>query len=1041
MKNWIERVDIEEIFDLLPHNFKQEITKDSLKELDESKSKNLVRKRFYKVRTKNEQFIHLSCGKSLRSTFENSQSLNEILPEITCKPLFIEEGENFSLFAQEYFQGLPVDKAYEKGLISEDGLNQILSKIKREIEKTEKPSTRKDFEKEFEKLKILVLENERLFKFDLYYLELVVFPFIEKNLQYLSFSTRMSNGDLAARNILVDENENFKIIDAEFAMETHFHQEDWLRLAKFSGKDFAESKFLQNQLKAIDPVFEMILNLRQTILNKSVHTEENYFNHTIHDLYNCLWGSKIFKNCKKQKSSLIIEGIRNNINITEKELDIKKEVTNLLQSQLDQERDDKVLLQSQLDQERDDKVLLQTQLDQERDDKVSLQSQLDQERDDKVLLQTQLDQEKNDNNILQISLKGEKKAKLQIEQTLESEKNSRLLIETESLKQKDKILRMQKSVSWKITTPLRFLRRKFLDPRIKLVDTNPKSESEGNSYQDWIKKYDTITDDRITSFRKEFEDLKEKPLFSIIMPVYDPPKQFFEEALQSVITQVYTNWELCISDDRSTHPYIHEIIEEYSKKFPKIKVNINEKHAHISETSNNALKLAKGEYVILMDHDDLLRPHSLLRFAEAISNNKKLKLIYSDEDKIDLKGLRYNPYFKPDWNPDLLLAQNYICHLTCIRKNLVNRIGNFKQGFEGSQDWDLFLRTTETLNDSEILHIPEILYHWRATDSSTATKLSNKNYALESAMKALKEHHNRMKTCGSPEIMQNGYFKTNYCLQKKLKCSIIIPTRNGGTVLERCLTSIYKISNFKEFEILLIDNGSNCSKTLSLLSNFNDKYQNFRIINDDSSFNYSALNNKAVKYSKNDILIFLNDDTEILTPNWLDHLMNNAARPRIGAVGAKLLYPNGTIQHAGVILGIGGVAGHAFRSMQKDTPVQMNRANISQNLSAITGACLAVEKSKFESVMGFDEKYLKVAFNDIDLCLKLLTKGYKNLYLPEVVLKHYESYTRGYEDTDSKKKRFHNEVMVMKKRWNSLISKDPNYNPNLSLFSEQFHYK
>ena len=1027
MRDWIEAVPLKKIFDLLPDEFKQKITEDSLKELEESKRKSFVRKRFYKLRTKKHQFIHISCGKALRSTFENSLSLNKILPKITCKPLFIKESEKFSLFAQEYFEGQPVDEAYEKGIISENGLIRILTKIKRELYKIEKPSTRNDFEEELEKLKISVLENDRLFEFDKHYLELVVFPFIEHNLQGLTFSTRISNGDLAARNILVDENENFKIIDAEFAKETHFHQEDWVRLAKFSGKGFAESDFLQSQLKSIDQVFELILNLRQTVLNRSVDTEENYINHTTRDLFNCLWGSKFFKDCKKQNLSLIIEGVRNNIHNSEKELDIKKEATNLLQSQLDKQKNATQILQSQLKHEKDDNSLLQ--------------SQLNQEKDDNSLLQSQLKKVKNDNNLLQNSLEGETKAKLQVEQNLESEKNSRLLLQTESIQQKDKILRMQKSFSWKITSPIRFLRRKFLDPRKKYGFTNPKSENEGKSYQDWIKKYDTITHDHIDSFKRDLKDLTEKPLFSIIMPVFNPPRKFFEEALKSVINQVYTNWELCIADDKSTHPHVHEIIEYYSKRFPQIKVHINEKHSHISETSNNALKLAEGEFIVLLDHDDLLRPHSLLRFAQVISNNKSLKLIYSDEDKIDTKGLRYNPYFKPDWNPDLLLAQNYICHLTCIRKNLVNRIGNFKQGFEGSQDWDLFLRTTETLNDSEILHIPEILYHWRATDSSTASKLNNKDYALKSAIKALNQHHTRMKTCGTPKVLKNGYFKTNYCLQKKLKCSIIIPTCNGGSVLERCLTSIYKNSNSSKFEIILIDNGSNCSKTLSLLSNFNDEHKNFKIIKDHSSFNYSALNNKAVKNCNNDILIFLNDDTEILTQNWLDDLMNNAARSRIGAVGAKLLYPNGTIQHAGVILGIGGVAGHAFRSMQKDTPVQMNRANISQNLSAVTGACLAVEKSKFESVMGFDEKYLKVAFNDIDLCLKLLAKGYKNLYLPQVILTHYESYTRGYEDTESKKKRFHNEVMVMKKRWGGLISEDPSYNPNLCLVSEQFHYK
>ena len=1028
MDKWIETVPLKEIFDLLPDDFKQQITKDSLKELDESKSKSLARKRFYKVRTKNEQFIHISCGKSLKSTFENSQSLNEILPEITCKPLFFIEGKNFSLFAQEYFQGHPVDEAYERGLISEEGLNRILKKIKGEFKKTEKPSTRKGFEKELEKLKISVLENESLFEFDKHYLELVFFPLIEENLQGLSFTTRISNGDLAARNVLVDENENFKIIDAEFAKETHFHNEDWVRLAKFSGKDFAENKFLQNQLKAIEPVFELILNLRQTILNKSVHTEENYINHTIHDLSNCLWGSKSLKDCKNKNLSLLIEGIRNNIHNSEKELNIKNEVTNLLQSQLVKEKDATLLLQdqlkqekgtinklqSQLNQEKDATLLLLDQLKQEKGTINKLQSQLNQEKDATLLLQDQLKQEKGTINklqsqlnqekdaysLLQNSLEDETKAKLEIEQNLESEKKSRLILETESIKQSDKILRMQKSFSWKITSPLRFLRRKLLDPREKSVYSNPKSKNEGKSYQDWIQKYDTITDDRINSFRKEFEDLKEKPLFSIIMPVYDPPKKFFEEALQSVISQVYTNWELCIADDRSTQPYVHEIIKKYSKKFPKIKVHINEKHAHISETSNNALKLAKGEYVVLMDHDDLLRPHALLRLAQSLDKTKNLKIIYTDEDKINDEGIRSYPYFKPDWNPDLLLAQNYFCHLFCAKRSLVNKVDGFRKGFEGSQDWDLVLRLVEHLDENQIHHIPEILYHWRIHSGSVAANIDNKNYAVRSAKKAVEEHLRRLEIKAKVFVTQNQFirvkrFEPNQVTQK---ASIIIPTKDNFNLLKKCIDSIIEKTPPDLFELIIVDNQTSDLKTLNYFTQM-EVLKNVSVLTFDEEFNFSAINNFAARNAENEILIFLNDDTQIISDFWLEELISQASRREIGAVGAKLFYPNGNIQHAGIILGYCKVAGEIMKGFAGNHPGQMQRANLVHNVSAVTAACLAIEKKKFYEVGGFNSENLKVAFNDVDICLKLLKSGYKNLFTPETKLFHYESKSRGKEDT------------------------------------------
>ena len=524
------------------------------------------------------------------------------------------------------------------------------------------------------------------------------------------------------------------------------------------------------------------------------------------------------------------------------------------------------------------------------------------------------------------------------------------------------------------------------------------------------------------------------------MPVYDPPKQFFEDALKSVINQVYTNWELCIADDRSNQPYVRDIIEKYSKKSNQIKVHINEKHSHISETSNNALKLAEGEFVVLMDHDDLLRPHSLLRLAQSSNKIKNLKIIYSDEDKINDEGIRSCPYFKPDWNPDLLLAQNYFCHLFCAERSLINKVRGFRKGFEGSQDWDLALRLIEDLDEKEIHHIPEILYHWRIHSGSVAANIDNKNYAIRSAKKAVEEHLGRLEIKAKVSVTQNQFirvkrFETNQVTQK---ASIIIPTKNNFDVLKKCINSIVEKTPPDLFELIVVDNQTTDTKALWYYREL-EKRNNLNLLKYQMDFNYSAINNFAAKQAKGDVLIFLNDDTEIITEDWLEELIAQAIRKEIGAVGSKLLYPDGTIQHAGIILGYCTIAGEMLKGLHGDHPGQMQRANLIQNVSAVTGACLAVEKSKFQLIGGFDEYNLKIAFNDVDLCLRLMGKGLKNLFTPEVLLYHHESKSRGKEDTPVKIQRFTKEINFMLNKWGELLQFDPAYNRNLSLnFQEQF---
>ena len=599
---------------------------------------------------------------------------------------------------------------------------------------------------------------------------------------------------------------------------------------------------------------------------------------------------------------------------------------------------------------------------------------------------------------------------------------------------------MQNSFSWKLTQPLRFLRRMLVDPFILRNSSINSINSNTNSYQDWIKHFDTLDNDKLSLLKGVNDSLIKKPLFSIVMPVFNPPKLYFEEAIQSVIGQLYENWELCIADDMSTEMYVREIIEKYSTKYPQIKTHFNEHHGHISKTSNNALKLATGQFVVLMDHDDLLRPHSLLRLAQVHNCKPNAKIIYSDEDKIDDSCNRFQPYFKPDWNPDLILAQNYMCHLFCADRKLVESVDGFKKGFEGSQDWDLVLRLVEKVEEKQIYHIPEILYHWRIHSGSVADNIDNKSYAVKAAKKAVEEHLARSKIEAKVSVTQNQFLRVDRNLDHENSnlATIIIPTKDNHDILRTCINSIFERSNGSKYEVIIVDNQSTEDKALQYYSEL-DGMDNFTVINYDKEFNYSAINNIAAKKAKGDILIFLNDDTEILSDKWIEEVISQATRDKIGAVGAKLFYPNGTIQHAGIILGYCKVAGEMMKGLPGNHPGQMQRANLIHNVSAVTGACLIIEKSKFLKVGGFDDTYFKIAFNDVDLCLKLLESGYKNLYTPHVQLIHHESISRGPEDTPYKIKRFDAEINKMLSKWGHVMKNDPNYNLNLSLdWEEQF---
>lgn len=555
------------------------------------------------------------------------------------------------------------------------------------------------------------------------------------------------------------------------------------------------------------------------------------------------------------------------------------------------------------------------------------------------------------------------------------------------------------------------------------------------TYERWIALYDTLSEEDRQAIRAHMARFASPPVFSIIMPTHNTREVWLRRAIESVRHQLYPHWQLCIADDASTDPRVRAVLAEYAQLDPRLHIRHRESNGHISAASNTALEMATGDFVALLDHDDELTEHALYMAAAALHDHPDLDLIYSDEDKIDESGHRFDPYFKPDWNPTLLTAQNYISHLGIYRTALLRAIGGFREGYEGSQDWDLALRFSEGTNASRIHHIPHILYHWRAIEGSTATSAGEKPYAVEAAAKALREHLTRTGTRGSVSRVNGGYFRvTPETPQPAPLVSILIPTRNGLTLLRRCIESLRKRTRYKNFEILVIDNQSDEADTLAYLDELAAQ-GHARILRYAHPFNFSALNNFAVQAARGTYLCLMNNDIEVISEGWLDEMLSQAARPGTGAVGAKLYYPNDTIQHAGVLLGMGGVAGHPYSGVARNATGYMTRLSLAQNMSAVTAACLLVRKDIYEEVGGLNAVDLTVAFNDVDFCLKLLERGYWNVWTPYAEFYHHESASRGPEDTLEKQSRFQREVAHMQARWGHLLAYDRAHNPNLTLGS------
>lgn len=524
-------------------------------------------------------------------------------------------------------------------------------------------------------------------------------------------------------------------------------------------------------------------------------------------------------------------------------------------------------------------------------------------------------------------------------------------------------------------------------------------------------------------------------LISLIMPVYNVECRWLQAAIESVYRQSYPHWQLCIADDGSSHQETLDYLRRLRDKRIQV-VFLNSNHG-IAIASNIALNLAKGSYVGFLDHDDELTPNALHEVVKTIFESKP-DLIYSDEEYININGKHYSAHFKPDYSPDLLLSINYFCHLTIYRRSLLEQVSGLRVGFDGSQDHDLLLRCLEKTN--KVTHIPKILYRWRRISGSTANRFTNKHYAWKAGLRALTETLSRRGILGRAML---GKHPGTYQVRRKIigspTISIVIPFRDLTEVLKRCLNSILAKTTYPYFEIICVSNQSKESATFAMITDYQQQDPRIRFIHYDQPFNFSAINNFAVNFAQGEHILLLNNDTEVINSDWLEALLEHSQRPEVGAVGAKLYYPNNTIQHAGIIIGIGGTAGHPHKCFNRNDPGYFNRLDIIHNVSAVTGACLMVKKVLYNSLDGLDEINLPIAFNDVDFCLRLRRQGYINVFTPYCELYHHESRSRGLEVTLAKKKRFLQESHFLRQRHKEIFTKgDPYYNPNLPLDRETY---
>lgn len=570
-------------------------------------------------------------------------------------------------------------------------------------------------------------------------------------------------------------------------------------------------------------------------------------------------------------------------------------------------------------------------------------------------------------------------------------------------------------------------------------------------YMEWRKEELPSKEELLRQSRERFE---EEVVISVLVPLYNTPLFFLKEMIHSVLDQSYSGWELCLADGSDEeHAWVGDWCREIVKKDGRVKYRKLEENGGISENTNVCIQMTSGEYLALFDHDDLLTPDALYEVRKAILE-RQADVIYTDEDKVNGDSTVYSePHFKSDFNLDLLRANNYICHFFVVKKEIVDLVGGFRSEYNGSQDYDFIFRCVEQAN--QIVHIPRVLYHWRMHENSTAANQQSKLYCYTTGQRAIASHLERCGVEGEVLMQEHlGFYRVDYPVQGEPLVSILIPNKDEKETLKGCIDSIFQKSSYRNFEIIVIENNSVEAETFAYYSELQGggtedrgdekgriKRERVRVVEWKGEFNFSKINNYGVSFASGEYLLFLNNDMEVISADWIERMVANCQRKEVGVVGAKLYYPDRTIQHAGVIIGLGGIAGHAFSRQLGIEPGYFARAVCQQDLSAVTAACMMVSQADFDFVGGFDEK-LGVAFNDVDFCLKIRHICKKLVVFdPNVELFHYESKSRGAEDTPQKQKRFHQEIVRFAEKWEEDLRGDPYYNPNLTLIAGDFSLK
>lgn len=561
----------------------------------------------------------------------------------------------------------------------------------------------------------------------------------------------------------------------------------------------------------------------------------------------------------------------------------------------------------------------------------------------------------------------------------------------------------------------------------------------------WLKKkltrkeyadYDTWLRIMRVSRQELFAQRKTKfsyaPKFSVVVPLYHTPAKFLKDLVRSMMYQSYANWELCLVNASPEDVHLTSLLENWAMRDKRIRVIRLEKNLGIAQNTNAGIAASTGEFIAFLDHDDFLEPDALFCYADALNKDKTIDVFYSDEDKTDEYVAHYfYPHFKSDFNIDLLHANNYMCHFLAVRKSLVDTVGGLNEKFDGAQDYDFVLRLTE--NTKKIYHCPRILYHWRCSNQSTAANQGNKMYAIHAGKAALNAHYKRIGwNARAQEGAVDGWYQTKFTLKEEPLVSILIPNKDHTDDLDVCLNSFFERADYQNYEFIIIENNSVLPETFAYYEKIEKEHDNVKVVYWEAGFNYSAINNFGFKFAKGDYIMLLNNDVELITPDIFQSMLGFCMRPEVGIVGAKLLYNDHTVQHAGVLVGAGGLADHVFKGIHEDDPGYMGRAISSQDVSAVTAACLLVKRSVYEEVGGLEDEF-QVAFNDVDFCLKVRKAGYLIVYDADVKLFHYESKSRGMEDTTERFIRFGNEMMLLNSKWDILSTfVDPYYNPNLS---------